>query len=142
MLQRTRVALFRWFPVLAAVSFLALPSGTGAQSSPTPVPTPPEAIKTKVKIVEVYKDGTSIKVDPVRVKLKRKSDIVVWVTNGTNLKIAFKRGNPAPGNPFTDLVCKGRFCAALTPPDVAPSVFRYTVTVDGVVLDPDVEVVP
>lgn len=142
MLQRTRVAPFRWFPVLAAVSLLAIPAETKAQSSPTPVPTPPEMIKTRVKIVEVYKDGTSIKVDPVRVKLKRKTDIVVWVTNGLNLKINFKPGNPAPGNPFTDLVCKGRFCAALTPPDVAPSVFRYKVTVDGVVLDPDVEVVP
>jgi hypothetical protein len=81
-------------------------------------------------------------VDPVRVKLKRKTDIVVWVTNGVSLKIEFKTGNPSPGNPFTDLACKGRFCAALTPPDVAPSVFRYKVTVDGVVLDPDVEVVP
>jgi hypothetical protein len=30
----------------------------------------------------------------------------------------------------------------LTPPDVAPGVFNYKVTVDGVVLDPNVEVVP
>ena len=142
MFQRTRVALSRWFPVLAAVSLLAFSAGMNAQTAPTPVPAPPDAIKTKVKIVEVYKEGTSIKVYPVRVKLKRKTDIVLWVTNGTSLKIDMKRGNPAPGNPFTDLVCKGRFCAALTPPDVAPSVFRYTVTVDGVVLDPDVEVVP
>lgn len=139
MLQRTRVALFRWFPVLAAVSLLAIPAETSAQS---PTPALPEAIKTKVKVVEVIKDGSTIRVEPARVKLKRKSDIVVWVTNGMSLKVAFKRGNPAPGNPFTDLVCKGRFCAALTPPDVAPSIFRYTVTVDGVVLDPDVEVVP
>jgi hypothetical protein len=141
MFERTRVALSRWFSILAAVSYLAIPSGLVAQSA-TPVPTPAEAIKTKVKIVEVYKDGTSIKVDPVRVKLKRKTDIVIWVTNGMALKVEMKKGNPAPGNPFTDLVCKGRFCAALTPPDVAPSVFRYKVTVDGVVLDPDVEVVP
>ena len=141
MLQRTRVALSRWFPVLAVVSALATPAAAHAQVTTTPAPAP-EAIKTKVKIVEVWKEGTTIKVDPVRVKLKRKQDIVVWVTNGASLKIEMKRGNPAPGNPFTDLVCKGRFCAALTPPDVAPSVFRYKVTVDGVVLDPDVEVVP
>jgi hypothetical protein len=140
MIPRTRVALFRWFPVLAVVSLLAVPADTSAQTSPTPVPT--EAMKTKVKVVEIIKDGTSIKVEPARVKLKRKTDIVVWVTNGMSLKIDFKRGNPAPGNPFTDLVCKGRFCAALTPPDVAANVFRYKVTVDGVVLDPDVEVVP
>ena len=141
MFERTRVALSRWFPILAAVSFLAVPAGLAAQSA-TPVPAPVDAIKSKVKIVEVYKDGTSIRVDPVRVKLKRKTDIVIWVTNGMALKVEMKKGNPAPGNPFTDLVCKGRFCAALTPPDVAPSVFRYKVTVDGVVLDPDVEVVP
>ena len=141
MLQRTRVALSRWFPVLALVSALGTPDAARAQVATTPAPAP-EAIKTKVKIVEVWKEGTTIKVDPVRVKLKRKQDIVVWVTNGASLKIEMKRGNPAPGNPFTDLVCKGRFCAALTPPDVAPSVFRYKVTVDGVVLDPDVEVVP
>jgi hypothetical protein len=76
------------------------------------------------------------------VKLKRRSEIVVWVTNGQSLKVQFKAGNPAPGNPFTDLTCKGRFSGVLTPPDVAPNVFRYTVNVDGVVLDPDVEVVP
>lgn len=139
MSQRIRVALFRWFPVFAAVSLLAIPAGTYAQG---PTPIPPPAPKTRVKVVEVIKDGTTIRVDPVRVKLKRKTDIVVWVTNGVSLKVAFKPGNPAPGNPFTDLVCKGRFCAALTPPDVAPSIFRYNVTVDGVVLDPDVEVVP
>jgi hypothetical protein len=101
-----------------------------------------DSLKLKVKVVEVIKDGTTLRVDPVKVKLKRKAEIVVWVTNGQSLKIEFKEGNPAPGNPFTDLVCKGRFCGALTPPDVAPAVFQYKVTVDGVVLDPNVEVVP
>jgi hypothetical protein len=81
-------------------------------------------------------------VNPVKVKLKRKQDVVVWVTNGLSLKIEFKKGNPPPGNPFTDLTCKGRFCGVLTPPDVAPGVFNYKVTVDGVVLDPNVEVIP
>ena len=81
-------------------------------------------------------------VNPAKVKLKRKEEIVVWVTNGQSLKIEFKKGNPPPGNPFTDLTCKGRFCGVLTPPDVAPGVFQYKVTVDGAVLDPNVEVVP
>lgn len=133
MRQPIRVVLSRWFPVFAAVAFLAFPAGTDAS---------PDSFKTKVKVVEVIKDGNTIRVDPVRIKVKRKSEIVVWVTNGQSLKIEFKKGNPSPGNPFTDLICKGRFCGALTPPDVAPSVFRYKVTVDGVVLDPDVEVVP
>ena len=83
-----------------------------------------------------HQSGTSVRVDPDRVKLKRREEIVVWVTNGQALKIAFKKANP-----FTDLVCKGRFCAALTPPDVL-GIFDYKVTVDRVVLDPNVEVVP
>jgi hypothetical protein len=99
-------------------------------------------LNLKVKVVEVIKTGTTITVNPAKVKLKRKEEIVVWVTNGLSLKIEFKKGNPAPGNPFTDLTCKGRFCGVLTPPDVAPGVFQYKATVDGVVLDPNVEVVP
>ncbi len=126
--------LFRWLLALVLVALLFLPtSGATAQT---------DTLKTKIKVVEVTTDGTTIRVDPARVKLKRKTDVVVWVTNGQSLKIDFKTGNPSPGNPFTDLVCKGQFCGALTPPDVAPNVFRYKVTVDGVVLDPDVEVVP
>ena len=121
-------------PVFLLASILFLPAGP----TPTPVPLP----KMKVKVVEVIKDGATIRVDPSRVKLKRRSEIVVWVTNGQSLKVQFKAGNPTPGNPFTDLTCKGRFCGVLTPPDVAPNVFRYSVNVDGVVLDPDVEVVP
>lgn len=121
-------------PVLLLGSILMLPAGP----TPTPVPEP----KTKIKVVEVIKDGATIRVDPSRVRLKRKSEIVTWVTNGQSLRVEFKRENPAPGNPFTDLTCKGRFCGVLTPTDVAPNVFRYSVNVDGVVLDPDVEVVP
>jgi hypothetical protein len=124
----------RWFWTFALVSSLVLPAlELGAQTAqPTPIPAP----KAKVKVVEVIKSGTSLRVDPDRVKLKRREEIVVWVTNGQALKIAFKKANP-----FTDLVCKGRFCAALTPPDVL-GIFDYKVTVDGVVLDPNVEVVP
>ena len=124
----------RWFWVFVLVSSLVVPAlDLGAQTN---------TLNVKVKVVEVIKTGTAIQVNPVKVKVKRKEEIVVWVTNGQALKVEFKKGNPAPGNPFTDLTCKGRFCAALTPPDVAPAVFQYKVTVDGVVLDPNVEVVP
>lgn len=129
-----QLARSRWFWTFVLVSSLVFPaSELGAQT---------DSLKVKVKVVEVIKSGTTLQVNPVKVKLKRKAEIVVWVTNGQSLKIEFKKGNPAPGNPFTDLTCKGRFCGALTPPDVAPAVFKYKVTVDGVVLDPDVEVVP
>jgi hypothetical protein len=124
----------RWFWTFVLVSSLVLPAlELGAQT---------DTLKVKVKAVEVTKSGTTVQVNPVKVKLKRKQEIVVWVTNGESLKIEFKKGNPAPGNPFTDLTCKGRFCGVLTPPDVAPGVFNYKVTVDGVVLDPNVEVIP
>ena len=131
----------RWFWIFVIVSSLVFPVlNLGAQmAQPTPAPTD---LKTKVKVVEVTKTGTTISVNPVKVKLKRKQEIVVWVTNGLSMKIDFKPGNPPPGNPFTDLTCKGRFCGVLTPPDVAPGVFNYKVTVDGVVLDPNVEVIP
>jgi len=129
----------RWFWTLVLVSSLVFPAlELGAQTTPTPTPSP----KVKIKVVEVTKSGTTLTANPVKVKLKRKEEIVVWVTNGQSLKIEFKKGNPPPGNPFTDLTCKGRFCGVFTPPDVAPGVFNYKVTVDGVVLDPNVEVVP
>jgi hypothetical protein len=128
------LARSRWFWTFVLVSSLVFPAlELGAQT---------DTLKVKVKVVEVTKSGTTLQVNPVKVKLKRKEEIVVWVTNGQSLKIEFKKGNPAPGNPFTDLICKGRFCGVLTPPDVAPGVFNYKVTVDGVVLDPNVEVVP
>jgi hypothetical protein len=127
----------RWFWTFVLVSSLVLPAlELGAQTAQT------DSLKVKVKVVEVTKTGTTLQVNPVKVKLKRKEEIVVWVTNGQSLKIEFKKANPPPGNPFTDLTCKGRFCGVLTPPDVAPGVFNYKVTVDGVVLDPNVEVIP
>jgi hypothetical protein len=132
--------LSRWFWTLALVSSLVFPAvDLSAQAAPTPTPT--ATLNVKVKTVEVLKSGSTITVNPEKVKLKRKEEIVVWVTNGTSIKIDFKPGNPPPGNPFTDLTCKGRFCGALTPPDVL-GIFNYKVTVDGVVLDPNVEVVP
>lgn len=128
-----------WFWTFVFVSSLVFP--VLQLRAQTTQPTPPPDLKAKVKLVEVTKSGTTLTVNPVKVKLKRKEEIVVWVTNGQLLKIDFKKGNPAPGNPFTDLTCKGRFCAALTPPDVL-GIFNYKVTVDGVVLDPNVEVIP
>jgi hypothetical protein len=136
----TRPTRSRWFWTFALVSSLVISALNLLAQAPTPTPTP--SLNMKVKVVEVSKSGSTITVNPVKVKLKRKEEVVVWVTNGTSLKIDFKAGNPAPGNPFTDLTCKGRFCGVLTPPDVAPGVFNYKVTVDGVVLDPNVEVVP
>jgi hypothetical protein len=130
--------LHRRLPVLCVgFALLALPA-FAAGPTPTPVP----SLKTKVQVVAVVKEGSTIRVDPERVKLKRKTDVVVWVTNGLALKVEFKKTNPAPVNPFTDLTCKGKFCGVLTPPDVAPNVFAYSVTVDGQTLDPTVEVVP
>jgi hypothetical protein len=135
---RVLPGLHRRLPVLCVVSaLLALPA-LAAGPTPTPVP----SLKTKVQIVEVIKEGSTIRVDPVRVKLKRKTDVVVWVTNGLDLRVEFKKTNPAPGNPFTDLTCRGKFCGVLNPPDVSPNVFAYSVTVDGQTLDPTVEVVP
>ena len=124
--------------VLCVVSALIALPAVAAGPTPTPVP----SLKTKVQVVAVIKDGSTIRVDPDRVKLKRKSDVVVWVTNGLALKVELNKTNPAPVNPFTDLTCKGRFCGVLTPPDVAPNVFAYSVTVDGQTVDPTVEVVP
>lgn len=131
----------RWSWTLALVSSLVLPALDLLAQGPTPTPTPPD-LKLKVKIVEVTKSGATVTVNPVKVKLKRKEEIVVWVTNGESMRILFKPGNPEPGDPFSDLICRGRICGALTPPDVAPGVFNYKVVVDGVVLDPNVEVVP
>ncbi|HZI66471.1 MAG TPA: hypothetical protein VFF17_07895 [Thermoanaerobaculia bacterium] len=133
----------RFWTLVLVSSFLVPALDLGAQTTPptrTPTPTA-ERLNVKVKVVEVIKSGSTITVNPVKVKLKRRQEIVVWVTNGTSLKVEFKKGNPPPVNPFVDLTCKGRFCAALTPPDVL-GVFNYNVTVDGVLLDPNVEVVP
>jgi hypothetical protein len=130
-----------WFWTFVLASALVLPSMRLGAQTVQPTATPTTDLKTKVKVVEVTKTGTAISVKPDKVQIKKNQDIVVWVTNGGSIKITFKPGNPAPGNPFTDLVCKARFCAALTP-STAQGTFAYKVTVDGVVLDPNVEVIP
>lgn len=135
----THLARSGWFWALVLASALVFPTlNLGAQ---TPTPTPTD-LKLKVKVVEVTKSGTSLSVNPVKVKLKRKEEIVVWVTNGESMKIQFKAGNPEPGDPFTDLICRGRICGVLTPPDVPAGIYNYKVVVDGVALDPNVEVIP
>ena len=135
---RVLPGLHRRLPVLCVISALLAVTAFAAGPTPTPVP----SLKTKVQVVAVVKEGSTIRVDPDRVKLKRKTDVIVWVTNGLDLRVEFKKTNPAPGNPFTDLTCRGRFCGVLNPPDVEPNSFRYSVTVDGQTLDPTVEVVP
>ena len=134
----------RWFWTVLLVSFLSFPvldlGAQSAQTAPTAVPSS-DTLKVKVKVVTVTKSGTSVAANPSTIKLHQKQDIVVWVTNGSTMKIDWKPGNPAPGNPFTDLVCKGSFCGALVPP-AALGTFKYKVTVDGVALDPNVEVIP
>jgi hypothetical protein len=128
-------AYSRWFWTFVLVSSLS--TALAAAQTPQPTPTPQPDLKVKVKVVEVTKTGTTITVKPDTVQLHKKQDVVVWVTNGLSIKITFKAG----ANPFTDLVCKGSFCAALTPP-TTEGIFKYTVTVDGAVLDPNVEVIP
>jgi hypothetical protein len=119
---------FQWFWVLVLGACLALPTCLEAQ----------EGVKMKVKIVEVTREGDTVSVDPPLVKLKKNQDIVIWVTNGESLKITWKGVNP-----LTKLTCAGRFCGTLVPSDAPAYVrYKYTVTVDGQSLDPDVEVVP
>jgi hypothetical protein len=128
------LARSRWFWIFVLVSSLVFPARELlAQNG---------SLKPKVHVVEVFTDGKKLTVNPDTVKVKKKAEIVIWVTNGQSMAIDFnKPGNPAPGNPFTDLVCnKGRFCGALKPPEVEGT-FKYKVTVDGIVLDPNVEVV-
>ena len=127
--KTNHLARSRWFWTFVLVSAFVVPAReVGAQSG---------SQKPRVKVVEIIKSGTpaTLQAFPPLVKLKKKQDIVVWVTNGLSMDIQFKT------NPFTDLKCyKGAFCGALIPPNVEGT-FKYTVTVDGVVLDPNVEVV-
>jgi hypothetical protein len=140
-MSKTHLARSGWFWTFVFVSSLVFSAIALGAQTPQPTPTPTTDLKVKVKVVEVTKSGTTLSVKPDKVQIKKNQDIVVWVTNGGSMKITFKPGNPAPGNPFTDLVCKARFCAALTP-SAAQGTFAYKVTVDGVVLDPNVEVIP
>ena len=131
MRNHTHPARSRWFWTVVIVSSLVVPSlGQGAQA-------PAPDLTTKVKVVKVVKKGTSLQVIPSKVQIHQKAEIVVWVTDGLSLKIEFKKTNP-----FPDLTCPGgQFCGALLPTNAPPGLYDYKVTVDGIVLDPNVEVV-
>jgi hypothetical protein len=121
----------RFWTVVVAASLLVPSLGQGATTTPT------ADLTTKVKVVKVVKKGTSLQVTPTKVQVKQKAEIVVWVTDGLALKIEFKKTNP-----FPDVTCPGgQFCGALLPSSAAPGVYDYKVTVDGIVIDPNVEVV-
>ena len=121
----------RFWTVVVAASLLVPSLGQGATTTPT------ADLATKVKVVKVVKKGTSLQVTPTKVQVKQKAEIVVWVTDGLALKIEFKKTNP-----FPDLTCPGgQFCGALLPSNAAPGLYDYRVTVDGIVVDPNVEVV-
>ena len=127
--KTNQLARSRWFWIFVLVSAFVFPAReVGAQSG---------SQKPRVKVVEIIKSGSpaTLQAFPPLVKLKKKQEIVIWVTNGLSMDIQFTN------NPFTDLTCyKGAFCGALIPPEVEGT-FKYKVTVDGVVLDPNVEVV-
>ena len=121
----------RFWTFVVAASLLVPSLGQGAQTTTT------VDLTTKVKVVKVVKKGTSLQVIPTKVQVKQKAEIVVWVTDGLALKIEFKKTNPFPG-----LACPGgQFCGALLPTNAAPGLYDYKVTVDGIVIDPNVEVV-
>ena len=120
---------FRWFWTFVVAVSLVAPSLLGAQTAVD--------LTTKVKVVKVVKKGTSLQVTPTKVQVKQKAEIVVWVTDGLALKIEFKKTNP-----FPSLACPGgQFCGALLPSNAPPGLYDYKVTVDGIVIDPNVEVV-
>jgi hypothetical protein len=132
MLTLQAISRTRWLWVLGLALCVGLPGCASSRGGAQP----------KVKVVRVIKDGASLRVRPNRVVVRKNLDAVVWVTDGDAMSIEFKPGNPEPGNPFTDLTCKARFCGALVPPGekVPYGVYRYKVTVDGTVLDPEVEI--
>ena len=157
-----RTAPFRWFLAIGVVIVLAAPAckprtqSPAAAEVPTPYPTEPsgeEADATlDVKRVSIFEDGTA---RPETVKLKKKTQIVVWALKGEgNLEVTF------PDSPFGDPaqqpVCAGRFCVVLYPPregsEKPPTaghegrLYEYTVQVTTAggtkTADPHAEVIP
>ncbi len=133
-----------WKLVLASIPVLVL---FGCKSAP-PGPYEESGVKADVRIVAVKPPGGSgdesnANFDPATIKVRKRTQIVVWVLEGGgSLKIEFA------DNPFPELpICEGRFCVALKPPaaDKPRGLYPYTatVTVDGKTTsaDPNVEVV-
>ena len=101
--------------------------------------------KADIRLVAVKAPGGSndANFDPPTIKVKKRTQIVVWVLDGEGtLDIQFTN-NPFPAPP----VCDGRFCVALKPPaaDKPAGFYAYTATVTAygqtTSADPNVEVV-
>ena len=101
--------------------------------------------KADIRLVAVKPPGggNDANFDPPTIRVKKKTQIVVWVLDGEGtLDIQFAN-NPFPTPP----VCDGRFCVALKPPaaDKPSGIYAYTATVtvagQTTASDPNVEVV-
>ncbi len=140
-----------WFLAAAAAAVVASfgckpaqpPAPTAEIAAVTPSPSPPAAefgAKMDVRVVEVKSDGST---DPDSVKVKKKTQIVVWVLDGDGTIALNFPNNPFPAPP----TCDGRFCVALKPPaqDKPAGHYPYTVLVtmggQAKTSDPDVEVI-
>ena len=108
------------------VPILALALGlTGCPRPTNTHPMLPGCYQGQVKLVCIDAQGNA---DPDPVKVKKKTEIVVWMApEGSHLVITF------PQNPFPQPVsCPGdRYCASLLPPgdDAAEKLYDYTATV-------------
>lgn len=101
--------------------------------------------KADIRLVAVKPPGggNDANFDPPTIRVKKKTQIVVWVLDGEGtLDIQFAN-SPFPTPP----VCDGRFCVALKPPaaDKPSGLYPYTATVtvagQTTAADPNVEVV-
>lgn len=135
----------RWILALLPLAALVL-SGckTTTTSSATTSLEPIAGAKADIRLVSVKPPGgeDDTNFDPPTIKVKKKSQIVVWVLEGEGtLNIQFAN-NPFPVSP----VCEGRFCVVLRPPAASQAIGKYpytaTVTVAGQTTsaDPNVEI--
>lgn len=132
------LASFRWVLVLAFALCVALVAGSRGGPRGVERGDWGEGLfdKSRVKVVQVIHDDGPIKAK--RVKIKKNEQVVVWYTNGKELKIEWKGTDPFKGR----VVCEGRFCVALTP-SATEGTFTYRAIVDGQPSpDPEVEVEP
>ena len=129
---------------LVPLAFLIL-FGCKTTATTTSYTEPIAGPRVDVRVVAVTPPGggNDANFDPPTIKVKKKSQIVVWVLDGEGtLSIQFAN-NPFPAPP----VCEGRFCVALKPPaaDKPTGLYAYTATVtvagETTAADPNVEVV-
>lgn len=125
--------------LLAALGCKTTTTGT---TSVEPIAGP----KMDIRLVAVTPPGggNDANFDPPTIRVKKKSQIVVWVLDGEGtLDIQFGANSPFPAPP----ICEGRFCVALKPPaaDKPSGLYPYTATVtvagQATAADPNVEVV-